>query len=121
MSLEDDVRKGIKEGLEDYNTKQEWRARSAANRADQEARRFERQLENDRRVCEMQEKTRELIQNGDYPEAVRIAWSIFRIHSDHDQMWSGIAILNEALWKWGKACEQGSEKYPRTKPKPLNS
>ncbi|MDR0585032.1 MAG: DUF1566 domain-containing protein [Treponema sp.] len=123
MSLEDDIRYGIKKGIEDYNKEQKWKADVAAYNE------FKSNVISGLRRQE--QWAQELIEKGDYPEAVKIAWSVYRTAKTTINTYSGEhlpyvecvgsswRIFEDALWKWGKACEQGSEKYPKDEAKAL--
>jgi hypothetical protein len=62
-------------------------------------------------------RANELIQNGEYPEAVSIAWRIFELNKNVNN--TEVGVLSDALRKWGEACELGSEKYPKDEAKAL--
>jgi hypothetical protein len=131
MSLEDDIRKGIesgvKEGLDDYRRDQEMRARWAQQAAENAA--YVAQMGDN--IIGVQQRARELIQNGDYSEATKIAWSVLSTTSTPvktslgerypfmEYIHSSNRIFVEALWKWGNACEQGGGKYPKDEAKAL--
>ncbi|MDR1893957.1 MAG: hypothetical protein LBQ61_04590 [Spirochaetales bacterium] len=112
MSLEDDVRKGTYEGLNDYKRTQEWKAKNAAyaaHKADVDAYRTKVK-------SNIMPEAGELIRNGDYLEAANITGR-FLLGFEYDVE---IAILMEdALYKWGNACAEGGGKYPKDKAKAM--
>jgi hypothetical protein len=122
MSLEDDVRRGVEKGLNDYNVMQRIEAERAAWSAQ-----LNEQINAQIAAWDAVQKyfynytaprIERLIQDGDYPEAVKIAE---KNGGDHDSSfsWKADALKADALWKWGNACDQGSEKYPKDEDKAI--
>jgi hypothetical protein len=129
MSLEDDIRRGVEEGLENHRRDQEMKARwareDAANR--------EQVSIMDAALSRGEQRARELLQNGDYFEAISTALNVWltattsvksysgkKIYPNRESRGSSWEIMTEAMWKWGNACEQGSEKYPKDEAKALD-
>jgi hypothetical protein len=67
-------------------------------------------------------------ENGDYPEQADLlngnysdvakragSWATGQVKPKEDEL----AILAEALWRWGSTCDQGSETYPKDEAKAL--
>lgn len=123
MSLEDEVRKGVEKGLNDYNQMQRINAENAAKHAqlDEEwrgwltARSEERAAEiarKDRFLKYTAPRIEQLIRDGDYPEAVKLA----ETYSEF-----AFSLKADALWKWGMPATRAAKNTPKTKTRQLNS
>jgi TPR repeat protein len=111
MSYKDDMKDALDSALRDH----EMRAQRAREDAARQANQAELDAFYTRQIHYDIQRISEHMQNGDYPEVVKIEKKKANISNQS----VADSHMPEALWKWGNVCEQGTEKYPKDEAKAL--